>query len=82
MTPECMFLDMGGGENILRTYCANLLHCYAPLSSCPGRNLAEATVWLAVVSILAVFNITPDLDEHGKEIPIAIEYTSGVMRYG
>lgn len=48
---------------------------------CPGRNLAEGTLWLAIASILAAFNITPELDKAGLPIIPDAEYTSGVMRY-
>lgn len=48
---------------------------------CPGRNLAEGTLWLGIASILAAFNITPELDKAGVPILPDAEYTSGVMRY-
>lgn len=46
---------------------------------CPGRNLAEGTLWLGIASILAAFNITPELDKAGVPILPDAEYTSGVM---
>jgi len=38
---------------------------------CPGKPLAEATVWLAIASILSVFNITYAVDEHGNKIDVS-----------
>lgn len=35
---------------------------------CPGRHMAYESLWIAVASILAVFNITPAKDELGKPI--------------
>ncbi|TFY76222.1 hypothetical protein EWM64_g7790 [Hericium alpestre] len=37
---------------------------------CPGRHVADASVWIMVSSILAVFDICHAKGEHGKEIPI------------
>jgi cytochrome P450 len=46
---------------------------------CPGRHMARSSVWIAVASILAAFEIAPARDENGAEIPIVEEYTSGVV---
>ncbi|KAG6867073.1 hypothetical protein C0993_007061, partial [Termitomyces sp. T159_Od127] len=35
---------------------------------CPGRHLADASVWIAIASILAVFNIKRSISEDGTEI--------------
>ncbi|KAJ7720782.1 cytochrome P450 [Mycena metata] len=45
---------------------------------CPGRFLAENSLWLHVATILACFNITPALGDDGKEIIPPREYTSGM----
>ncbi|GJJ09727.1 hypothetical protein Clacol_003951 [Clathrus columnatus] len=37
---------------------------------CAGRNLAEASIWISAASLLAVFDITPALDENGKPIDV------------
>lgn len=51
-------------------------------SVCPGRNLADGMLWLAIASILTVFNISPEVDEDGEPVlPDVTKYTSGVMRY-
>ncbi|KAG2032556.1 hypothetical protein BDR03DRAFT_969681 [Suillus americanus] len=37
---------------------------------CPGRHLAEASVWSAMVHLLAIFKFSNAKDENGKEIEI------------
>ncbi|KAG2152780.1 cytochrome P450 [Suillus clintonianus] len=46
---------------------------------CPGRFVAEAATWSAVVHLLATFRITKAKDEAGKEIEVKEEFTSGVV---
>jgi cytochrome P450 len=46
---------------------------------CPGKHMARSSVWIAIASILAAFEITPARDENGAEIPISEEYTSGFV---
>ncbi|KAG1807773.1 CyP450 monooxygenase [Suillus subaureus] len=46
---------------------------------CPGRFIAEAATWSAVVHLLAAFRITKAKDETGKEIEVKEEFTSGVV---
>ncbi|KIL71197.1 hypothetical protein M378DRAFT_154689 [Amanita muscaria Koide BX008] len=37
---------------------------------CPGRHLAENSVWLMIASVLATFDISKARDEHGNEIDV------------
>ncbi|KAI9448700.1 cytochrome P450 [Lactarius psammicola] len=37
---------------------------------CPGRHLAEATLFTVTASVLSVFNVTKAKDENGHEIPV------------
>ncbi|PFH49321.1 hypothetical protein AMATHDRAFT_41649 [Amanita thiersii Skay4041] len=46
---------------------------------CPGRHLADRSLWLAIASILACFDILPERDEKGNVKYPTIDYTSGVM---
>ena len=48
---------------------------------CPGRALAMSSVWLAVASILATFDITPAKDENGRDVPIVQTWSSGIVGY-
>ncbi|KAH8104354.1 cytochrome P450 [Phellopilus nigrolimitatus] len=45
---------------------------------CPGRHFAEASAWLAIASILAVFNLGPVLDDNGNKIQPDVIFTSGL----
>ncbi|KAJ3772039.1 cytochrome P450 1 [Lentinula raphanica] len=49
--------------------------------ACAGRYMADNTVWLAVVSVLATFKLGKARDEKGSEIDIAGEYTTGVFSH-
>lgn len=46
---------------------------------CPGRYMARDAVWIAMVSILASFEITKAVDDEGKEIEPKDEFTSGII---
>ncbi|KIJ57777.1 hypothetical protein HYDPIDRAFT_103858, partial [Hydnomerulius pinastri MD-312] len=46
---------------------------------CVGKYLAEASVWIAMVSILAVFNIGKAKDKQGRDIDVIPEYKSGIL---
>ncbi|KAJ3746113.1 cytochrome P450 [Lentinula detonsa] len=41
---------------------------------CPGRFMAFSSIWIAVASILAVFDITKPIDENGNVIEPTYEY--------
>ncbi|KAG5638092.1 hypothetical protein H0H81_001859 [Sphagnurus paluster] len=45
---------------------------------CPGRHLADASVWIAIASILACFDISKAVGEDGKEITPEVNITSGI----
>lgn len=47
---------------------------------CPGRLLAEASIFIAVANLLAAFDILPPLDESGREQSLPVTYTSGLIR--
>ena len=48
-------------------------------SICPGRHLAEQSVFIIVASVLSVFSVTPSVDEHGKPVLCKIEMTNGFL---
>ncbi|KAF5384919.1 hypothetical protein D9615_001120 [Tricholomella constricta] len=48
---------------------------------CPGRHMAEATVWLTIVTVLSTFDITKAKDEDGNEIPVDDDYSDGVVSH-
>jgi hypothetical protein len=48
---------------------------------CVGKQLAETSIWMAVATVLAAFNIKKATDENGEEITPSSEFISGVTRY-
>ncbi|KAJ7252541.1 cytochrome P450 [Mycena rebaudengoi] len=46
---------------------------------CPGRHMAQSTVWITVASLLAVFNITKAIGEDGKILEPSYEYHSDIV---
>ncbi|TFY55722.1 hypothetical protein EVG20_g9214 [Dentipellis fragilis] len=48
---------------------------------CSGLHVADSTVWLLLVSTLAVFNIVPAKDEHGNEICAEVACTDGLVSH-
>ncbi|KAG2032098.1 cytochrome P450 [Suillus americanus] len=45
---------------------------------CPGRHLAEASVWSAMVHLLAIFKFSNAKDENGKDIEIKPRWGGGL----
>ena len=43
---------------------------FSPFSKCPGQYLGELSIWLAVASLLAAFDVSAALDENGKPIDV------------
>ena len=48
---------------------------------CPGRHLAEASLFSAMTSLLAVFKFSKPRDETGGEIEIEPQWQGGVTVY-
>ncbi|KZV80853.1 cytochrome P450 [Exidia glandulosa HHB12029] len=47
---------------------------------CPGRFVADASVWLMVATTLATFNIGMATDENGQPLVPDVKYSSGILR--
>ncbi|KAJ3474622.1 hypothetical protein NLI96_g12355 [Meripilus lineatus] len=47
---------------------------------CPGRHLAVSELWIAIASILAVFDILPVQDDRGNDLPPKEEFHHGLTR--
>ncbi|KAJ6461194.1 cytochrome P450 [Mycena vitilis] len=45
---------------------------------CPGKHMAVASIWIAIVSMLAVFDITKAVGEDGEMIEPTHEYSAGL----
>lgn len=48
---------------------------------CPGRWLADASVFIAIASVLAKFNILSPLDEKGFEVLPPLSYSTGLISH-
>ncbi|RGP80072.1 o-methylsterigmatocystin oxidoreductase [Fusarium longipes] len=48
---------------------------------CPGRYLAEDSVFMTCARLLAVFNMRKAVDEDGKEIDVVIDGTPGLISH-
>ena len=48
--------------------------------ACPGRQLAEASLFISIASLAAVFDISLAKDADGQEVPVSSEFTSGFVR--
>ncbi|KZT21351.1 CyP450 monooxygenase [Neolentinus lepideus HHB14362 ss-1] len=44
---------------------------------CSGRHMATENVWMALVMILSVFNVSKAKNEAGDEIPVTAEFSDG-----
>jgi hypothetical protein len=49
-------------------------------SICPGRYLANDTVWIAIARILAVFTISKAKDANGNVIEPEMAYVTAITR--
>ncbi|GJJ08744.1 hypothetical protein Clacol_002963 [Clathrus columnatus] len=78
--PERFLPDKNGG--VARDPAVNGAFGYGR-RICPGRNLAEATTWIAAASILSTFNIQHAMDENGRDIDVshALESVPGIFKY-
>ncbi|KAJ7252511.1 cytochrome P450 [Mycena rebaudengoi] len=46
---------------------------------CPGRHMAQATLWITIASLLAVFDINKAIGEDGKVLEPTYEYHSALV---
>ncbi|EJD00109.1 cytochrome P450 [Fomitiporia mediterranea MF3/22] len=49
--------------------------------ACPGKDIAENTIWITIVSIFYAFKLTPAVDENGVEIPIDRQLSEHSVRH-
>ena len=48
-------------------------------SICPGRFMADATLWISIACILTVFDIRPGKDENGNPVEVKADFESGMI---
>jgi hypothetical protein len=46
---------------------------------CIGKHFADASLWIAIVSLLATFRFMRPLDSDGKEVDPIFEWTTGLV---
>lgn len=46
---------------------------------CAGKHFAEVNIWLAIARIVATFDISQLVDEHGEKIIPAAAFTNGFI---
>ncbi|KAJ7181541.1 cytochrome P450 [Mycena crocata] len=46
---------------------------------CPGRHMANSSIWITMASVLSVFDITKAVDKNGQIIEPSFEYFSGLV---
>jgi cytochrome P450 len=45
---------------------------------CPGRHVADASLWSGIASMLSVFSFLKARDKHGKDIEFELQWTAGL----
>lgn len=48
---------------------------------CPGRELAETSLFIAIAMNVAVFDISKSKDNYGHEIEPTCDFLPGMIRY-
>ncbi|KAH7920036.1 cytochrome P450 [Leucogyrophana mollusca] len=48
---------------------------------CPGRHLADASIWSAMVCMLAIFRFARAKDDEGRDTEVEIQWSHGVTLY-
>lgn len=48
---------------------------------CPGRQIADASLFLTIANTLAVFDVKKPLGEDGKEIEPPVDFTPGIISH-
>ncbi|KAI0687567.1 cytochrome P450 [Earliella scabrosa] len=46
---------------------------------CPGRHLADASLFIVCASILQVFTVSPPVDAHGNPLPLEAKFTKHLV---
>ena len=73
-----LFLALGG--EYVQVMCHALTrrsYVYSPSS---GRHSANASIWIAVVTMLATLDFNPATDVDGNDITFEAEYMNGLAR--
>jgi cytochrome P450 len=81
---QVMHLDVAFGKLSLISFGSSvtMLLCGAGYGRriCPGRFMAEAQLWITIVSVLSVFVVQAPPNDVGKRVNIQPEFASGMIR--
>ncbi len=76
----CLGLDAGTRDVLLtRSFMSDENNFVA--SACAGKSMAMDTIWIAIASILSVYNITKAVDERGNVITPQVKLKPGTVQY-
>jgi len=73
-------LDAGTWDVPLSVTC-NENKLWLLTSACAGKSMAQDTIWIAIASVLSVYNITKAVDERGNVITPQVKLKPGTVRY-
>ena len=77
--PDCAAFGFGR-RSVNTTYSPSILHFINSFTSiCPGRHLSDNSLYSLVSCLLAVYDITPPVDDQGNTIKLKPEFTTGLL---
>ena len=76
--PDCAAFGFGR-RSVNTTYLPTYALINSSPSICPGRHLANDSFFLIVSSLLAVYDITPPVDDQGNTLKLKPEFTAGLL---
>ena len=75
--PDCAAFGFGRRSVYPRCSLTYVLSVFP--SICPGRYLSDNSLYAIVSSLLAVYDITPPVNEHNNTVKLKPEFTPGLL---
>jgi hypothetical protein len=69
----------GYGRRQVKCFYFTLVVSDIPRRICPGRYLSDNSLYAMISLVLAVYNITPSVDDQGNPVQLKPEVTSGLL---
>jgi hypothetical protein len=69
-----------GRRHVFVSTTSSATHYFDSWRVCPGRHLAEDSVWIAATTILSTLSISKAIGDDGKEIEPTVAFELGVTR--
>lgn len=79
-TRDCIALVSDDGEPRGFTLCKQLLTDVSISRICPGRHLAELTLYTTIITMLSTVNILKPFDKDGMEYMPKVEFDGSTVR--